>query len=116
MKLHAGKAKLRPELERTALEAREAMATKLYGREAIRAAMSAAAGKGLRYCVLKPAGFLDLKDTAAAKAAVEWLKEEGFTVTWDARRTLEISTHDEAASDLVVSWATGHCDNRDLPR
>lgn len=104
MKLHAGKAKLRPELERTALEAREAMAAVLFNLNRVRDAMATAAGKGLRYYVIQPAGFLDLKETAAAKAAVEWLKEEGFTVTWDPRRSPAISTHEDSALDLLVRW------------
>lgn len=104
MKPNEGKARLKPDLERTAREAREAIAVVLYDLAQLRTGMASAAAKGHWHYVIPPPGSFDLRSTKAAEAAVAWLKDQGFQVSWDSRRAIDSSARDEAASDLVVSW------------
>lgn len=104
MKPHEGKTRLRPDLERTAREAREAIATTLYDLTQLRTGMAAAAAKGQWHYVIPPPGSFDLRATKAAASAVAWLQDQGFQVSWDSRRAIDSSARDEAAVDLVVSW------------
>lgn len=105
MKPHAGKARLRPDLERTAREAREKLAAELFNIEALRAAMAKAASGGFLFVTILVPSMLDLRDTPAGRAALAWLHGEGFSAVWDQRRAVDVGRLDEAASDLVVSWS-----------
>lgn len=107
MKPHAGKARLRPDLERTAREAKEQLAAELFGIEAVRSAMTKAAAAGFLFVIIAAPKPLDLRDTSAGKAAIAWLHGEGFTATWNQRRSPDARPMDEPASDLVVGWGGG---------
>jgi len=91
------------ELRRSAETAREAIATKLYGREALRDAMLAAAAAGFDLVTVKGPEGINLSDTEAATAAKEWLAGEKVSSTFKHR---DGAGGIEAAStyDLELSW------------
>lgn len=90
---------LRADLVRTVKATREAKAAELYAPEALRAALTKAAGDGFDHATIAGPESLDLRETDAAKAALIWLGEMKLDHTWEARGGASAGTH-----DLIVSW------------
>ena len=81
-------------------QAREEMATQLFGHEAEEAAMSAAAAAGRSRTIIVPEKPCDLSKTAAAAELVAWLEKESFRVEWEKRSRPE----QDASMALMIEW------------
>lgn len=94
---------LRPQLLQATNEARAAKAAELYSLEKLRDAMTKEARAGFDFAEIAAPDGLDLRHTPAALAAVQWLGEQNFQTSWEARAGA--SGGDGATSySLRISW------------
>jgi hypothetical protein len=96
------KAKLGPALLDEMQRQREALASEVYGLDAVREACTKAAAEGFSGCLVKPPRPVNLKGTAAVKALEAWLKMQGVAFTWGIRRDTPDGPEYPA---LTVEWA-----------
>lgn len=90
------------DLRATSADSRATKAADLYGPERLRERMQAAARDGFESVTVPGPDGLDLRDTAAAQAAMTWLRDLKLGYRWDPR-----GGGDAAAGtghDLVISW------------
>lgn len=92
------------ELRRVTLDAREAEAKRLYGLEALRDGMTKAAGEGQDHHLIDGRDGLDLRTTAAAKAATVWLTVQRIEWAWRARPGSSGGEDGVTPYTLVLSW------------
>lgn len=81
--------------------ARDAVAAILFAPEAVNAALSDAAAKGLTAAYLAPLTPMDLRQTEAAKTIVDQLKAAKFVVEW---KLVQANPEAEKSYTLRVSW------------
>lgn len=76
---------LRADLARSAHDSREAKAANLYAPSTLRAALTKAAGEGFDHATVPGPDGLNLTETVAAKACLEWLTREKIAHNWTPR-------------------------------
>jgi len=99
---------LKAELQRVVREAEEAMAAVLLEPNALRSALLAAAGEGHQLHVVAVSKALDMRETAAGKAAEAHLKREGLAWEWRSRTIVAADgVNSGQAWELIVRWDDG---------
>lgn len=81
-------------------QAREREAGKLLTLDAVKKAISDAAGEGYSRAVIAPARPVDLTKTDTATATIAHLQKEGFRIEWEVR----LQPDNTSYQALVISW------------
>lgn len=84
-------------------DSRETLAKDLFDLETVRLAIVARAQEGFAELMLRPPRPVDLRHTAAAKAAKTHLEKIGFKVFWEPY-SLEIEGRRVDASEMKILW------------
>lgn len=82
----------------------EDQAEEIFDIETVRGLVIAAAGEGFRQTVIRPPRPVDLRPTAAAKAAVKHLEDSGFKVFWESF-TLDGSGQRMTGYEMHIEWS-----------
>lgn len=87
-----------------AAEARERAADALLGLDAVRQAVTTAAASGFDQVVIRPALPVDLRGTAAARAAVKFLTDGGASATWQKYVAADPDGRQLVGHELRIEW------------
>jgi hypothetical protein len=92
-------------VRRLAEEALDDLAGEVFDLDAVRGAIIDAAKTGFQSVVIRPPRAVDLRSTAAAKAAEKHLADSGFKVFWESY-VVESAGRRLTGMELHISWPT----------
>ncbi|MCW0207556.1 MAG: hypothetical protein OJK14_10690 [Achromobacter sp.] len=92
-----------PSVIKLAADARNTLAATLFNIEAVRLAVTQAAGLGRNRLFLRPTSPVDLRKTAAAQALLDHLAGVGLAVFWHPY-TVDQGGRPETGYELEITW------------